>query len=47
MGEDYAALRPLAPVAALLATKSDWPKLYNSEGMRKSDAACAVSEHIY
>ena len=51
MGEDYAWLRNLKPVAEILAAKDDWPKLYNptklSDEACPPVAACVSYEDIY
>eukprot|EP00316_Scyphosphaera_apsteinii_P008187 CAMPEP_0119301888 /NCGR_PEP_ID=MMETSP1333-20130426/3591_1 /TAXON_ID=418940 /ORGANISM="Scyphosphaera apsteinii, Strain RCC1455" /LENGTH=460 /DNA_ID=CAMNT_0007304095 /DNA_START=88 /DNA_END=1470 /DNA_ORIENTATION=- len=50
MGDDYAWLRPLKPVANLLASKADWGPLYNvaALGRGQSPVAALVSyEDVY
>ncbi|KAJ8598649.1 hypothetical protein CTAYLR_003039 [Chrysophaeum taylorii] len=50
MGDDYAALRPLAKVAAAVAAKADWGPVYDMDVLRNSPVptACLVSyDDIY
>ena len=42
MGDDYAWLRELKPVAEKLAQKSDWAPLYDEAALRSGTAPCAA-----
>ena len=42
MFEEYAALRPLAEAAELLARKDDWPALYDPDALAHNEVPCAA-----
>ena len=42
MFEDYQQLRPFAETAEILAQKSDWPILYNTDALRENRVPAAA-----
>jgi len=46
MFSDYAELRPLAPVAAMLAKEKDWPALYDLEQLGKNEVPVVAATYV-
>jgi hypothetical protein len=46
MFEDFAALRPFKEAAQILATKADWPKLYDLEALSHNQIPVAAATYL-